>query len=115
MTETSTEEPQTVEDGGSLEQVHVPAWEAKYKLSENPEELAHLVCCRDLDWRQAICGYIEEEPTLMYEADNICTMCIETAESMGSVMGSRRCPIDNQECPPEDEVDRMIAERASRT
>lgn len=115
MTETSTKGPPTHEGTGSLEQVRVPAWEAKYKLSETPEELAHMVCCRDLEWRQAFCGYIEEEPTLMYEADNICTMCVETAATRGWVMESRLCPIDNQECPPEDEVDRMIAERASRT
>lgn len=115
MTETSSEDQQTLEDGGSLEQVRVPAWEAKYKLGENPEELAHIVCCRDLDWRRAICGYVEEEPTLVYDSDNICTMCVETAESMGSAMGSRQCPIDDQECPPMEEIDRMIADRTSRT
>jgi hypothetical protein len=115
MTETSTGDPQTIEDAGSLEQVRVPAWEAKYKLGENPDELAHVVCCRDLDWRRAICGYVEEEPTVLHESDNICTMCVETAERMGVVIGDRQCPIDNQPCPPDDEVDRMIAERTSRT
>ncbi|TSE15008.1 hypothetical protein B1A87_002830 [Arthrobacter sp. KBS0703] len=115
MTEATTGDLETIEHAGSLEQVRVPAWEAKYKLSENPEEFAHMVCCRDLDWRRAICGYVEEEPTLMYESENICTMCVETALKMGAVMGSRTCPIDNQECPPDDEVDRMITERTSRS
>jgi hypothetical protein len=115
MTETTTGDPRVAEDTGLLEQVRVPAWEAKYKLSDNPEELAQMVCCRDLDWRQAICGYVEEEPTLMTEVENLCTMCVETAAKMGAIMGSRQCPIDNQECPPEEEIDRMIAERASRT
>lgn len=51
----------------------------------------------------------------MYDSENICTMCVETALKMGAVIGSRTCPIDNQECPPDDEVDRMIAERTSRS
>lgn len=98
-----------------LEQVRVPAWEVKYNLSDNPEELTHVVCCRDLDWRKALCGYVEEEPNIMTVVETLCTMCVETAEAMGAAMGSRQCPIDNQECPPEEEIDRMIAERASRT
>lgn len=114
MTETATGD-HAVEDSSVLKLVRVPAWEAKYKLSKNPEELAHLVCCRDLDWRQALCGYVEEEPTIMTEVETLCTMCVETAEKMGGLMGLRQCPVDNQECPPEEEVDRMIAERASRT
>lgn len=44
MTETTTGDPGTIEDAGSLEQVRVPAWEAKYKLSDNPDEFAHMVC-----------------------------------------------------------------------
>lgn len=70
-----------------------------------------MVCCRDLDWRKALCGYVEEEPNLMTVVETLCTMCVETA----AAMGSRQCPIDNQECPPEEEIDRMIAELASRT
>lgn len=78
----------------------MPAWEAKYKPSENPEDFTHMVCCRDLDWRQAICGYVEEEPTLMYESENICTMCVETALRMGAVMGSRTCPSTTRNVRP---------------
>lgn len=115
MTETSIGDHRTTEDARSREQVSVPAWEAKFKLSENPEEFAHLVCCRDLDWRQALCGYVEEDPTLMYEAENICTMCVDTATRMGAALDSGQCPIDNQRCPPEEEIDKLIAERASRT
>jgi hypothetical protein len=111
---TSTEDPRVIEDVGSLEQVHVPAWEAKYKMSENPEEMAHLVCCRDIEWRRALCGYVEEEPNLIPEPTKICTMSVETAESMGGNLQEWRCPIDNQECPSEDEIHRMIEERISR-
>ena len=115
MTETTTSDPQTRADAGSLEQVQVPAWEAKYKLSENPEDFAHMVCCRDADWRRAICGYVDEDPTIMHHSHNVCTMCVETAEGMGVTVGDRQCPIDNQPCPPDEEVDEMIAERTSRT
>lgn len=115
MTERTTGDPLAVEDAGKLEQVRVPAWEVKHNLSDNPEELTHLVCCRDLDWRKALCGYSEEEPHLMTVVETFCTMCVETAARMGAPMGSRQCPIDNHECPPEEEVDRMIAERVSRT
>ena len=68
----TTEAQQTVEEAGSTELIRVPVWEAMYSLSDNPEELAHLICCRD-----------------------------------------RQCPIDQRECPPDDEVHRMIDERVS--
>ncbi|MGK3957514.1 hypothetical protein ACLKOZ_15145 [Arthrobacter sp. R4] len=114
MTQTSTDNPQTVEDGGSMELVQIPAWQAKYKLNENPEDFAHMVCCRDLDWRRAICGYVEEDPSIMHYSLNVCTMCVETAERMGVTVGDRQCPIDNRACPDDEEVDRMIAERTSK-
>ncbi|KQQ81458.1 hypothetical protein [Arthrobacter sp. Leaf137] len=114
MTETATGDTRVLEEAGGLEQVRAPAWETKYELGENPEDFAHMVCCRDLDWRKAICGYVEENPTIMHHSHNICTMCVETAESMGVVVGERQCPIDDQPCPPDEEVDRMIEERTSR-
>ena len=115
MPETATNNPKATDDAAVAEKTRVPAWEAKYKWSDNPEEVTHLVCCRDLDWRKALCGYVDEEPNLKTEFENICTMCVETVEQMGAPMGSRQCPIDNQECPPEEEIQRMIAERVSRT
>lgn len=80
---TLTQDPRVIEDVGSLEQFRVPALEAKYKMSENPEEMAHLVCCRDIEWRRGFCGYIEEDPNLIPDPTNVCTMCVETVESMG--------------------------------
>jgi hypothetical protein len=112
MTET-TEAQQAVEQAGSLELIRVPAWEAKYSLSDNPEELAHLICCRDLEWRRALCGYVEEDPKLLHDSENICTMCVETVERLGVSLGDRQCPVDQRECPPDDEVHRMIDERVS--
>jgi hypothetical protein len=114
MTETGLET--TVEDGGTLEIVRVPAWEVKFKHGQDPDELAHAVCCRDLDWRKALCGYEETgDPVIMSEAKSICTMCVEAAGGVdGRAMTERRCPVDDQPCPDDDEVDRLIAERTSR-
>lgn len=115
MTQTPIDNTKTVADGGSLELLRVPAWQAKYKLSSNPEELAHMVCCRDLDWRRAICGYYEEHQSIVDHAHNVCTMCVETAESMGVTIGDRQCPIEQRACPDDEEVDKIIAEHTSRS
>lgn len=32
-----------------MELVRVPAWEAKFRLNDDPDELAHVICCRDLE------------------------------------------------------------------
>ena len=92
-----------------------PAREAKHKLSENQGELDHLVCCRDLKWRRALCGYIAEDPSLLYDSVNVCTVRIQTAESMEAVPGDRQCPIDNHPCPDEAEIQRVIDEGVSGT
>ena len=49
MTDTTTQGSPAFDDAGTLELVKVPAWEARHKRHENPEELSHLVCCRDLE------------------------------------------------------------------
>lgn len=98
MTETTVEQ-QTVEDAGSRELPRVPAWEAKYRLSDNPEELAHLICCRDLEWRRALCGYVEEDPKLMHESQNMCTMCVETSRGWGWSLGTGSAPSTNASVP----------------
>jgi hypothetical protein len=43
-----------------MELVRIPVWEAKYTVGHDPDELAHMVCCRDLDWQMAMCGYWDE-------------------------------------------------------
>ncbi|MBT2512797.1 hypothetical protein [Arthrobacter sp. ISL-30] len=60
-TKGDAEKPSTIGEGGAMEIVRVPAWQVKYDWSEDPDEVVHLVCCRDLDWRRAMCGY--EEPS----------------------------------------------------
>lgn len=55
----ASQQETAAEDGGALELVRTPVWEVRYKRGGDPRELAHIVCCRDLDWRQAFCGYEE--------------------------------------------------------
>lgn len=114
MTETSTDTQAPLEDGGSLELVHVPAWEAKHRIVENPDEVAHLVCCRDMDWRKAVCGHEDTEAEIAMSADVFCTMCVEVWISHGTEPGSGTCPFDDQPCPDDEELDRIIRERVSR-
>ncbi|MGY3380225.1 hypothetical protein ACVWYS_002182 [Arthrobacter sp. TE12231] len=108
-----TTAPSTLEDGGALELVHIPAWEARYTLGQDPDELAHMVCCRDLDWRKTFCGHQEAEPVILQEATTLCTMCVEAVGGPGSPIFSRSCPFDNQPCPDEEELDRPGARRAA--
>ncbi|WP_285247496.1 hypothetical protein [Pseudarthrobacter sp. efr-133-R2A-89] len=114
MTDTHTEQAGTLEDGGSMELVRVPAWEVKYRMGEDPDELAHFVCCRDLDWRKAACGHEEPDMPIVKEAKVLCTMCIEVIRSLGGEPGVPICPYDQQACPDDEEVDRIIDERTSR-
>jgi hypothetical protein len=103
-----------IEDGGSMELVRLPAWEVKFRRGDNPDELAHFVCCRDLDWRKALCGYeAREDDVVLSESSMICTMCVEVCRGMGVEPGSGQCPIDNQPCPDDEEVDRLINEHTS--
>lgn len=106
-------EPGTLEDGGSME-LRVPAWEVKYRMGEDPDELAHFVCCRDLDWRKAACGHEEPDMPILKEAKVLCTMCIEVIRSLGGEPGVPICPYDQQACPGDEEMDRIIDERTSR-
>lgn len=52
MTNKDAEVAPAVEDGGSLELVRAHAWDVKHKLEQNPDEMVHFVCCRDLVWRK---------------------------------------------------------------
>lgn len=92
-----------------------PGREATYGLIENPGKLDHLVCCRDVEWRRALCGYIAKDPSLLHDSDTGCTRCIEVAGSMGGDPGNQQCPLDNKPCPDEAEMQRMMNERLSGT
>lgn len=48
MTDQDAEVAPALDDGGTLEVECTPVWDVKHKLEQNPEEMAHFVCCRDL-------------------------------------------------------------------
>lgn len=102
----------TLPDGGAMELVRVPAWEAKFRLNDDPDELAHVICCRDLEWRKAACGYEESDPSIMMEANVICTMCIEAIGGLGA-LAEGRCPYDDQPCPDDETLNQIIKDRTS--
>ncbi|MGZ5385601.1 MAG: hypothetical protein ACXWH0_16680 [Acidimicrobiia bacterium] len=114
MTETSIGSVPTLEDGGAMELVRVPAWDAQYKLGQDEGEVAYMFCCRDLDWSKTVCGYVDPDPVIMHEATNVCTMCVEAAGGPDGPIASAYCPFDDQPCPDDETIDRMIAERTSR-
>lgn len=111
MTETAND-PSTLADGGAMELVRVPAWEAKFTLNQDPEELAHIVCCRDLEWRKAACGFEDPNPAITLEANVICTMCVEAIGGLDA-LAQGRCPFDDQPCPDDETLNQMIRDRTS--
>lgn len=115
MTGTSAVNPKAAGTAGPAELGRGPARGATSNLNENPGKLDHLVCCRDAEWRRALCGHVENEPALLHDSDIVCTGCIKAAEGMGVLPGHRQCPVDNNPCPDEAELQRMIDERTSGT
>lgn len=92
------------------DRVSVPHTETRYRFVANPEEITHLVCCRDFSWRVAFCGFegIEVNPA----AEIICAMCLEEVSRLRPDLASGQeiiCPVDGNRCPDEDEIDRRIA------
>lgn len=111
MTKTTVTSLPTLEDGGAMEVVRAPAWDAKYQFGRDQGDVAHVFCCRDLNWSKTLCGYEDPNPVILHEAKNICTMCVESARAADGSIASAQCPIDGQPCPDEETIERMIAER----
>jgi hypothetical protein len=89
--------------------------DVEFELRPDENELAHLVCCRDVTWRVAFCG--ARETSINPDAQVICTMCIEEANAMrpGFMDGDRIiCPVDGNPCPDEPEIDARIARESGQ-
>ena len=85
--------------------------EPAFRLVANADEIAHLVCCRDVSWKRAFCG--AEEVEINLAATIACTMCVEHAEAMlpGCLANDPLlCPVDTNPCPDEHEIDLRIAQ-----
>jgi hypothetical protein len=91
--------------------------EGGYQLIIKPDDIVHMVCCRDTSWGTAFCG----EPTseeINVGAQHPCTMCIEQAEAMlpgSSTSEENRCPVDGNRCPDEHEINLRIARATDPT
>lgn len=51
---------------------------------------------------------------ILKEAKVVCTMCVEVIRNLGGEPGVPVCPYDQQACPDDEEMDRIIEERTSR-
>ncbi len=81
-----------------------------YHLIDRPDEITHLVCCRDASWRVAFCG--AEETEINPVAEVICAMCVAEARAMRPEFDTDEelvCPVDGNRCPNEPEIDERIA------
>ncbi|MGW2369431.1 hypothetical protein ACWCZ5_28100 [Streptomyces sp. NPDC001667] len=84
--------------------------EPSFRLDADPDEIGHLVCCRDPSWRTAFCG--AEADTVNVAVETLCTICVERAEAMWPGYWAdpeRFCPVDGQPCPDEHDIDLRIA------
>lgn len=84
--------------------------EARFQLSADSEEVTHLVCCRDVSWRVALCGAEQDTLTMVY--DTVCTMCVEQIEVLWPGFWEDPewfCPVDGRPCPDEYEVCLRVA------
>jgi hypothetical protein len=82
-----------------------------HELVDRPDEITHLVCCREVPWSTAFCGF-QDLTGVNPSAVHFCSMCLEEAETrqpgwLGD--GAPVCPLDGQPCPSEEEVDARIA------
>ena len=95
--------------------LRAPATTPEYQAVNRPDELTHLVCCRDHSWERALCG-TETGLYINLGAEFICTMCAEVyrdalAGTLPAEEDSYTCPIDGRQCPGDDELDALIRRR----
>ncbi|WP_153395731.1 hypothetical protein [Ornithinicoccus halotolerans] len=86
----------------------------RHQLVNNPDEILHLVCCRDPEWKVAFCG--EDGGHINVTAETLCTMCVEYIEErVPGFLGSdeRVCPVDYRQCPEEHQVNLRILREVS--
>lgn len=81
---------------------------ARLRLSHDPDEMAHLVCCR-APWVVALCGYRSDR--VLFESTFVCTMCVEEAERLRPNWVDEDpmlCLHEDTPCPDEEEIDERI-------
>ena len=91
-----------------------PVVDPLFEVTDDADEVVHLVCCRDVSWRRALCG--EPGDRLALEPRHVCSMCVEEAKRLQPgwtlLQEQYRCPVDGRLCPSEAEIDEEIARRS---
>jgi hypothetical protein len=90
-----------------------PVVEPRYHSVNRPEELTHIVCCRDHSWSHALCG--AETEYINLGASFVCTMCVEVYRDLLSAFPQPTpddtCPIDGRPCPDDDAYAELLRRR----
>ena len=88
-----------------------PATQPRFYSVNRPEELTHLVCCRDHSWSTGLCGITPLE-YINLDMQFLCTMCVEVAraglEALPEPRAEGACPVDGRPCPDDAELDEII-------
>ena len=87
---------------------------ARLDLRNAEDEVAHLVCCRDPEWRVGLCG--EPGDSINLTSQTVCTMCIEIAlQRLPTLFDNdpALCRMDHQPCPDEHDIDLRILREVS--
>jgi hypothetical protein len=82
---------------------------ARLGLRNADDQVAHVVCCREPEWRVALCG--EPGDSINLTPQMVCTMCLEIVlQRLPSFFDNdpTLCPMDHRPCPDEHEVDLRI-------
>lgn len=86
----------------------------RHELRNAEDEAAHIVCCRDPEWRVSFCG--EPGDSINLAARTLCSMCVEIAlQRLPSFFDNDPtvCPLDLTACPDEHDIDlRILSEVA---
>ena len=89
--------------------------EKRHGLSTDPNEINHLVCCRE-PWRVAFCGTDITDAHVNLRSPFVCTMCVEVVRELLPSFDEHDdpvCPRDGTPCPDEFEIDARIAYETS--
>ena len=90
-----------------------PLVDPLFELRRHSDEITHIICCRDVSWRRALCG--ESSDRLVMTARDVCTMCVEVADGMRPGWRANEdviCPVDGRSCPSDEEMNAEMVRRS---
>lgn len=94
--------PETTTGATQEADAQAPRTAARRELVSKPDEVSHVVCCRDEKWEKAWCGFDLREANVNAAGDP-CAMCMEVAKDLaarrGAALDEDLCPVDGTACP----------------